>query len=152
MCVVEIQTDDGLVGTGWCEDYARATSVIIENHLTKILVGADPRERSRLWDQMFRSTMPYGRKGPALYAISAVDIALWDLAGKHFGQPVYELLGGPGPRPGPRLRQPPPLHQHRRVHRGGGRVRAPGLQGNEDALPARARRRAPGHAAQPSSW
>lgn len=94
MCVVEIQTDEGLVGTGWCEDYARATSVIIENHLTRLLVGADPLERSRLWDQMFRSTMPYGRKGPALYAVSAIDIALWDLAGKHFGQPVFELLGG----------------------------------------------------------
>ena len=94
MCVVEIQTDEGLVGTGWCEDYARATSVIIENHLTRLLVGADPLERGRLWDQLFRSTMPYGRKGPALYAISAVDIALWDLAGKHFGQPVFELLGG----------------------------------------------------------
>ena len=94
MCVVEIQTDEGLVGTGWCEDYARATSVIVENHLTRLLVGADPLERSRLWDQLFRSTMPYGRKGPALYAISAIDIALWDLAGKHFGQPVFELLGG----------------------------------------------------------
>jgi L-alanine-DL-glutamate epimerase-like enolase superfamily enzyme len=94
MCVVEVQTDDGLVGTGWCEDYARATSAIIENHLTRLLVGADPLQRSRLWDQMFRSTMPYGRKGPALYAISALDIALWDLAGKHFGQPVFELLGG----------------------------------------------------------
>lgn len=94
MCVVEIQTDEGLVGTGWCEDYAQATSVIIENHLTRLLVGADPLERSRLWDQLFRSTMPYGRKGPALYAVSAIDIALWDLAGKHFGQPVFELLGG----------------------------------------------------------
>ena len=94
MCVVEIQTDEGLVGTGWCEDYARATSVIVENHLTRLLVGADPLERSRLWDQLFRSTMPYGRKGPALYAISALDIALWDLAGKHFDQPVFELLGG----------------------------------------------------------
>ena len=103
MCVVEIQTDDGLVGTGWCEDYARATSVIVENHLTKLLVGADPLERSRLWDQMFRSTMPYGRKGPALFAISAVDIALWDLAGKHFGQPVFELLGG-------RARDPVPVY------------------------------------------
>ena len=103
MCVVEVQTDGGLVGTGWCEDYARATSAIIENHLTKLLVGADPLERSRLWDQMFRSTMPYGRKGAALYAISAVDIALWDLAGKHFGLPVYELLGG-------RARDPVPVY------------------------------------------
>lgn len=94
MCVVEVETDDGLVGTGWCEDYARATSVIVEQHLSRLLVGADPRDRSRLWDQMFRSTLPYGRKGPALFAVSAVDIALWDLAGKHFGQPVFQLLGG----------------------------------------------------------
>ena len=94
MCVVEVEADDGLVGTGWCEDYAGATSAIIENHLTRLLVGADALERGRLWDQMFRSTMPYGRKGPALYAVSAIDIALWDLAGKHFGQPVFELLGG----------------------------------------------------------
>ncbi len=94
MCVVEIETGEGLVGTGWCEDYAGASSAIIERHLAKILVGKNPLERSRLWDQMFRSTMPYGRKGPALFAISAIDIALWDLAGKHFGQPVFELLGG----------------------------------------------------------
>lgn len=94
MCVVEIETEDGLVGSGWCEDYAGATSVIIDRHLNKLLIGADPLDRSRLWDQLYRSTMPYGRKGPALLAISAIDIALWDLAGKHFGQPVYQLLGG----------------------------------------------------------
>ena len=94
MCVVEIETGEGLVGTGWCEDYVGASSAIIERHLAKILGGKNPLARSRLWDQMFRSTMPYGRKGPALFAISAVDIALWDLAGKHFGQPVFELLGG----------------------------------------------------------
>jgi L-alanine-DL-glutamate epimerase-like enolase superfamily enzyme len=94
MCVVEIETDSGLVGTGWCEDYCGATSAIINQHLTKLLVGANPLDRNRLWDQMFRSTMPYGRKGPAIFAISAVDIGLWDLAGKHFDQPVYELLGG----------------------------------------------------------
>ena len=94
MCVVEIETDSGLVGAGWCEDYAGATGAIVENHLSKLLVGADPRRRSQLWDQMYRSTMPYGRKGPALFAISAVDIALWDLAGQHASEPVFELLGG----------------------------------------------------------
>lgn len=94
MCVVEIEADNGAVGTGWCEDYSSATSVIVEQHLNRLLIGADPRDRSMLWDQMYRSTMPYGRKGPALFAISAVDIALWDLAGKHFGQPVFQLLGG----------------------------------------------------------
>ena len=94
MCVVEVETDGGLVGTGWCEDYCRTASGIIDHHLSRLLVGAEALDRSRLWDQMFRSTMPYGRKGPALFAISAVDIALWDLAGKHLGQPVHQLLGG----------------------------------------------------------
>ena len=94
MCVVEIETEDGLVGTGWCEDYCHTSSSIIDQHLNRFLIGSDPRSRSLLWDQMYRSTMPYGRKGPALYAISAIDIALWDLVGKHFGQPVHQLLGG----------------------------------------------------------
>lgn len=94
LCVVEIQTTDGLVGTGWAEDYSGATSVIVERHLERFLVGADARNRDLLWDQMYRSTLPYGRKGPAMFGISAVDIALWDLVGKGFGQPVYQLLGG----------------------------------------------------------
>ena len=94
MCVVEIETANGLVGTGWCEDYSGASSIIVERHLTRFLIGADARNRGQLWDQMYRSTIPYGRKGPAIFAISAVDIALWDLVGKHLGQPVHQLLGG----------------------------------------------------------
>ena len=49
----------------------------------------------KLWDVMRRSSAPYGSAGLASYAISAVDIALWDLKGKLLGRPVYELLGGP---------------------------------------------------------
>lgn len=94
MCVVEIETEDGLVGTGWCEDYCHTSSSIINQHLSRLLIGANPLNRNMLWDQMYRSTMPYGRKGPALHAISGIDIALWDLAGKHLGQPVHQLLGG----------------------------------------------------------
>lgn len=47
-----------------------------------------------IWDQMWRSTMNYGRKGVAVQAISAVDLALWDLCGKVRNEPVYQLLGG----------------------------------------------------------
>ena len=56
--------------------------------------GADPRDVELIWDQMFRSTLNYGRKGLPLQAISAVDIAIWDLLGKLRGEPVYALLGG----------------------------------------------------------
>lgn len=94
MCVVEVETDQGVSGIGWCEDYCRATSQLVEHHLSHFLVGADPRERTLLWDQMFRASIPYGRKGAALYGISALDIALWDLAAKLCNQPAYQLLGG----------------------------------------------------------
>lgn len=95
MAVVQIETDDGLVGHGWCEDGCCATAPVIENHLQRLLVGQDPQEVEGLWDRMFRATQPYGRKGSVLQAISAIDIALWDLLGKAADKPVYELLGGP---------------------------------------------------------
>ena len=94
MCIVEVGTTDGIVGTGWCKDYCGASSAIIEEHLQRLLLGAEPRDREKLWDQLYRSTMPYGQKGPALFAISAVDIALWDIAGKCAAVPVFQLLGG----------------------------------------------------------
>ena len=93
--VVEIETDDGIVGTGWCEDGCCTIKPIIDNHLSRLLLGENPLEVEGLWERMFRSTIPYGRKGIALMAISAIDIALWDLAGRSLGKPVYELLGGP---------------------------------------------------------
>ena len=67
---------------------------ILEHSLKPIVVGANPFDVELLWEQMFRSTIYFGRKGTALEAISAVDIALWDLMGKATGQPVYNLLGG----------------------------------------------------------
>jgi L-rhamnonate dehydratase len=58
------------------------------------LIGADPWDSELLWQHMYRRTMAFGRKGIALVAISAVDIAIWDLLGKSAKQPVYRLLGG----------------------------------------------------------
>ncbi len=54
----------------------------------------DPWDVERLWQHMYRKTMAFGRKGIGMVAISAVDIALWDLLGKSAKQPVYRLLGG----------------------------------------------------------
>ena len=95
MAVVEIETEDGLVGAGWCEDGCSAIPLIIENHMSRLLIGQDAGEIEGLWDRLFRATLPYGRKGVALQALSAIDLALWDLAGKAANKPVYQLLGGP---------------------------------------------------------
>jgi L-rhamnonate dehydratase len=67
---------------------------VIEKHLTKLLLGEDPFDVEKLWDIMWRSTLYYGRKGLVVHAISAVDIALWDIIGNALGLPVYKLLGG----------------------------------------------------------
>ena len=95
MAVVEIETDDGVVGQGWCEDGVGAVTRVIDGHLSRLLIGADASDVEGLWDRMYRASLPYGRKGIALQAISAIDIALWDNLGKAAGKPVYELLGGP---------------------------------------------------------
>lgn len=67
---------------------------LIDHHLSRFVIGQDPRDTSKIWDQMFRASMFYGRKGLPIAAISAVDLALWDLVGKLRGEPVYKMIGG----------------------------------------------------------
>lgn len=93
--VVEVETDAGITGVGHGNWATGAIATIVEETLSKLIVGEDPHEREKLWDVMYRATIPFGRKGAAVEAISAVDLALWDIAGKEADKPVYELLGGP---------------------------------------------------------
>jgi L-alanine-DL-glutamate epimerase-like enolase superfamily enzyme len=93
--LVRIANDQGQSGFGWAEDGVGAASNIVLRHFTRLLLGAEASQIELLWDQMFRASIPYGRKGAAIEAISAVDLALWDLKGKALGQPVYSLIGGP---------------------------------------------------------
>jgi L-rhamnonate dehydratase len=88
---VEIATDKGIKGIGFG---GPGCSFVIEKHLTKLLLGEDPFNVEELWDIMWRSTLYYGRKGLVIHAISAVDLALWDIIGNALGMPVYQLLGG----------------------------------------------------------
>jgi L-alanine-DL-glutamate epimerase-like enolase superfamily enzyme len=92
--IVRVTTDEGIYGLGSVGVGSGAASYIIEHHLAPIVSGQNPFNVELLWEQMFRSTLNYGRKGVAVEAISAVDIALWDILGKATGQPVYNLLGG----------------------------------------------------------
>ena len=92
--IVEIFTDDGHVGIGNAALAPQVSKQVIDLYLKPILIGADPWDTELLWQDMYRKTMAFGRKGIAMVAISAVDIALWDLLGKSAKQPVYRLLGG----------------------------------------------------------
>jgi len=92
--IVEVFTDTGLVGLGNAALSPRVTKQLIDLYLTPLLIGRDPFDSEYLWQLMYRQTMAFGRKGVAMVAISAVDIAIWDLLGKATGQPVFKLLGG----------------------------------------------------------
>src|SRR6476620_1818129 len=92
--IVELFTDAGLVGIGNAALAPRLTKQTIDLYLKPLLIGADPFDVEFLWQLMYRRTMAFGRKGVGMTAISAVDIALWDILGKAAGQPVFRLLGG----------------------------------------------------------
>jgi D-galactarolactone cycloisomerase len=96
--VVEVVTDDGLSGFGeaLCHGHeppeiARAT---VETVLRDLVVGRDPFDAAVLFESMYNWAKDFGRSGAVIGAISAVDIALWDVMGQAAGRPVYQLLGG----------------------------------------------------------
>jgi L-rhamnonate dehydratase len=92
--LVEIRTKTGITGYGLgCGGGAGA--YIIEHHLADLLVGANALNAELIWEQMYNSTLFYGRKGITIMAISGVDLALWDIRGKHANLPVHQMLGGP---------------------------------------------------------
>jgi len=91
--VVKILCDDGIYGYGSSGNYNVCTEMI-DRFFRPLLIGQDPLEIEKLWDLMYTGSIAYGRKGAAVLAISAIDIALWDIFGKVTGMPVYQLLGG----------------------------------------------------------
>ena len=92
--IVELASDSGLVGIGNAALSPQVTKQVIDLYLKPILLGANPFDSEFLWQHMYRKTIAFGRKGIGMVAISAVDIALWDLLGKATHQPVFRLLGG----------------------------------------------------------
>ncbi|WP_374627352.1 L-rhamnonate dehydratase [Devosia sp.] len=92
--VVEIELDDGTIGIGNAALAPHATKATIDTYLKPLLIGTDPLDSEYIWQSMYRRTLPFGRKGIGMTAISAVDLAVWDAKGKLLGQPVFKLLGG----------------------------------------------------------
>ncbi|VCU68239.1 L-rhamnonate dehydratase [Pigmentiphaga humi] len=92
--VVEVETDDGIVGLGNVALAPRIAKAIIDQYLAPLVIGQDPWDYEYLWQRMYRSTLAWGRKGVAMAAISAIDIAIWDILGKSANKPVFKLLGG----------------------------------------------------------
>ena len=94
--IVEIKTDEGVTGYGDAFGYfiPKASASVVNDVLKPMILGADPTRISALQDQMYRQTHLAGRYGITTFAISGVDIALWDIAGKCAGLPLYRLLGG----------------------------------------------------------
>ena len=94
--LVRVGTDEGLEGlgeAGFSIAYLSRVAPVIRDVLAPLLIGEDPRLIGRLWHRMYDATHGWGRRGIETYAVSGVDIALWDLLGKACGRPVCELLG-----------------------------------------------------------
>lgn len=99
--VVTIATDDGCSGLGFLTGLHLASGselsilhIIAERALRPALLGQDPRDIERLWHSMYQSTARFGRRGAVIRAMSAIDIALWDLKARWAEMPLYKLLGG----------------------------------------------------------
>ncbi len=93
-CVVEITTDDGLVGWGECFGPARPAAAMVDAY-KPWLIGADALATEKIWQDLYASFRDQGQKGVPICAISGIDIALWDIKGKHFGAPIHQVMGGP---------------------------------------------------------
>ena len=93
---MRVTTDQGLEGVGvtYHEVGGEATCELISRNMAPKLIGRDPLETEAIWQEFFHYLRGIGRKGLMFCALSAIDIALWDLKGKIVGLPIYKLLGG----------------------------------------------------------
>jgi D-galactarolactone cycloisomerase len=91
--LVEIETDAGLTGWGECYGPARMTAAVVQS-VAPWLLGEDPLRTDVLWQRIYARLRDHGQKGVVIQGLSGIDIALWDIKGKHFGVPACQLLGG----------------------------------------------------------
>ena len=100
--MIRVHTDNGITGIGEIDSSPAVARAVVEtqashsiaNGLKELLVGEDPFDIERLWHRMYQGTLYFGRSGPALHAMSGIDIALWDIIGKATGRTTAQMLGG----------------------------------------------------------
>ncbi|MHB1315953.1 MAG: mandelate racemase/muconate lactonizing enzyme family protein [Christensenellales bacterium] len=96
--IAEVHTDEGIVGYGesLChgQQLPQPTASMIYHYYRPEILGKDPFDTEVIWETMYNKTRPFGQGGIAVHALSAIDIALWDIKGKALGKPIYKLLGG----------------------------------------------------------
>lgn len=88
-----IYTDEGIIGTGITTG-GKSVISIIKEQLSIFVLSQDPLQRSRIYDQMYRGTVPYGHSKMIMSGIGCIDIALWNISAKKLGTPLYNLMGG----------------------------------------------------------
>ncbi len=93
-CIVEIETDDGIVGWGECYGPSAVSKAYIDTQFAPRIIGRDPFDVEVIWEDLYNRIKDYGGQGMASSALSGIDIALWDIIGKACGQPVHKLMGG----------------------------------------------------------
>ncbi len=100
--IIKIHTDEGIVGIGEVDSCPRVAKAAIDapfshsvvSGLGRLLIGLDPLDFRVINEKLYRATFYYGRRGVVVQAIGGLDIALWDIAGKFYNKPIYQLLGG----------------------------------------------------------
>lgn len=94
--IVKVETDEGITGTGYMLTLGRGTRTlksIVDHDLKDLVIGENPLYRQKIWKKLWWGLNWIGRKGAAIYAISAIDVALWDIAGKMTNQSIHQMLG-----------------------------------------------------------
>jgi L-rhamnonate dehydratase len=94
--VVDIETDDGVRGLATAGAFSGAAYGVLTDYVPELVAGVDIRDHERMWQRLYRTLVRFGRRGPAVSALSAIDLACWDAHGRAESKPVVELLGGRG--------------------------------------------------------
>ena len=93
-CIVEIETNDGVVGWGECYGPAAVSKAYIESQFAPRIIGRDAFDVEVIWEDLYNRIKDYGPRGMVTSAMSGIDIALWDIIGKSCGKPIHKLIGG----------------------------------------------------------